>query len=66
MKVNMGFLAFQTAKKLQPMKFHFREEEPSATDTSSTAQTLKYSKYFKQNPEMIEFMKVTNKKEEEK
>lgn len=56
LKVNMGFLAFKKAKVLQPMKFQYREAEKQ--DVQVTGGNVKYSKFFKQNPELIEFMKV--------
>ncbi|TNV77824.1 hypothetical protein FGO68_gene14691 [Halteria grandinella] len=65
LKVNMGFLAFQTAKQLQPMKFHYREDEGDANDLNQQAQNLKFSKFFKQNPDLIEFMKVTSAQRKE-
>ncbi len=60
----MGFLAFQKAKKIAPMKFEYRKSEKQQELSNNSAMTLKYSKFFKQNPDLIEFMKVTNKNEE--
>ena len=59
LKVNMGFLAFKKAKVLQPMKFQYKEAEKQ--DVQVSGGNVKYSKFFKQNPDLIEFMKVGGK-----
>ena len=64
LKLNMGFLAFQKAKKIAPMKFEYRKNEKQQELSNNSAMSLKYSKFFKQNPDLIEFMKVTNKNDE--
>ena len=64
LKVNMGFLAFKKAKLIQPMKFQYREAEKQEIQ-STVEGNIKYSKFFKQNPELIEFMKITTKGEED-
>ncbi len=58
----MGFLAFQKAKKIAPMKFEYRKSEKQQELSNNSAMTLKYSKYFKQNPDLVEFMKVNELK----
>lgn len=60
LKVNMGFLAFKKAKILQPMKFQYKEAEKQDVQVTG-GNVVKYSKFFKQNPELIEFMKTNGK-----
>ena len=58
MKLNMGFVAFQRCKILNPLKFDYLKNEKQSIE--STVQALKFSKYFKQNPALLEFVKVFN------
>lgn len=62
LKVNMGFLAFKKAKMLQPMKFQYKEAEKQDVEVTGQGNVVKYSKFFKQNPELIEFMKTNTGK----
>lgn len=66
LKVNMGFLAFETAKKLQPMKFNYRDNgaDDDGDGGGGGGSNMKYSKFFKQNPDLIEFMRVKKKDDE--
>ena len=59
----MGYVAFKKAKQLTKMKFQYRASEKQ-TEISGT--TLKYGKFFKTNPDLIEFMKLSSKVVEEK
>lgn len=66
----MGFVAFQRCKQMNPMKFEYKKSAKHAHSSGgegggNTAMALKYSKFFKNNPELIEFMKVSSKNEEE-
>ena len=47
LKLNMGFLAFQKAKKIAPIKFEYRKSEKQQELSNNSALTLKYSKFFK-------------------
>jgi hypothetical protein len=40
------------------MKFEYRKSEKQQELSNNSALTLKYSKFFKQNPDLIEFMRV--------
>lgn len=45
LKLNMGFVAFQRCKILNPLKFEYQKNEKQSTE--SAVQALKFSKYFK-------------------
>lgn len=55
----MGYVAFRKAKQVTKMKFQYKATEGSGA-------TVKYGKFFKTNPELIEFMKLSSKNMDEK
>eukprot|EP00347_Sterkiella_histriomuscorum_P007982 403346822 len=51
LKVNMGFVSFKKAKNLSPVKFQYKQTDKHESLNAN-------HKYFKQNPQLSEFMKV--------
>ncbi|CDW77280.1 UNKNOWN [Stylonychia lemnae] len=59
LKINMGFLSFKKAKRLSPQKFQFKQSEKHEFQNAN-------QKFFKQNPQLLEFMKTYQAKPDDK